>query len=92
MRQSLITFFICLSVSLGALAQPEGVKIKERQRIPIDPIIVEGEVTGVPDGTLVEFNYRIGKAKRHSQANWVLGDTGRRNEMGPDYPPLHEFS
>ena len=82
MRQSLITFFICLSVSL----------VKERQRIPIDPIIVEGEVTGVPDGTLVEFNYRIGKAKRYSQANWVLGDTGRRNEMVPDYPPLHEFS
>ena len=58
MRQSLITFFICLSVSLGALAQPEGVKIKERQRIPIDPIIVEGEVTGVPDGNPIKLAFR----------------------------------
>lgn len=92
MKRNIISLLLLLIATCSWTQDKNASASAEMQRIPIDPIIVEGEGTGVSDGTLVEFNYRIGKAKRYSQANWVLGDTGRRNEMVPDYPPLHEFS
>lgn len=33
------------------------------QRIPIAPIIIDGEVAGVPDGTVVGLFYRVNKSK-----------------------------
>ena len=52
MKRILVIFFACVSVSLSSLAQSKGnTTSDEKQRIPIKPIVVEGEITGVPDGT-----------------------------------------
>ena len=51
----------------------------EKQRIPIKPIVIEGEVTGVPDGTPVEFEFRLGKYKYFYTANMI--DTIRNGKF-----------
>ena len=53
----------------------------EKQRIPIKPIVVEGEVTGVPDGALVFFSYNINKSYAYSAANGILADTVRNGKF-----------
>ena len=50
----------------------------EKQRIPIKPIVVEGEVTGVPDGALVFFGYNINKSNAYSP---ILADTVRNGKF-----------
>ena len=51
------------------------------QRIPIDPIIVDGEVTGVPDGTPVRFAFRIRRTDVYSTAHNTLVDTIRNGKF-----------
>ncbi len=53
----------------------------EKQRIPIKPIVVEGEVSGVPDGALVFFSYNINKSYAYSAANGILADTVRNGKF-----------
>ena len=53
----------------------------EKQRIPIKPIVVEGEVTGVPDGALVFFSYNINKSYAYWHANGILADTVRNGKF-----------
>ena len=46
----------------------------EKQRIPIKPIVIEGEVTGVPDGTPVNFGFQINNSLEYTHGN-ILVDT-----------------
>lgn len=41
----------------------DALSSENKQRIPIDPIVVDGEVTDVPDGTVVGLFYRVNKSK-----------------------------
>ena len=46
--------FCLLLFSLTSLAQPKDVPTpNEALRTPVKPIIVEGELTNVPDGTII---------------------------------------
>ncbi len=51
------------------------------QRIPIDPIIIDGDVTGVPDGTPVRFAFRIRRTDVYSTAHNTLVDTIRNGKF-----------
>lgn len=82
MKKILIIFFACVSVCLSPWAQSKGnTTSDEKQRIPIKPIVVEGEVTGVPDGALVFFSYNINKSYEYSPANGILADTVRNGKF-----------
>ena len=82
MKKILIIFFACVSVCLSSWAQSKGnTTSDEKQRIPIKPIVVEGEVTGVPDGALVFFSYNINKSYNYSPANGILADTVRNGKF-----------
>ena len=75
MKKSLILLFACVQW-LGALAQSQGnSKSDEKQRIPITPIVVDGEVTGVPDGTPIVFCYRVKKTREYRNARNTLTTT-----------------
>lgn len=52
----------------------------EKQRIPIKPIVVEGEVTGVPDGTPVHFGFQINNSNEYMDGN-ILVDTIRNGKF-----------
>ena len=82
MKKILVIFFACVSVCLSSWAQSKGnTTSDEKQRIPIKPIVVEGEVTGVPDGALVFFSYNINKSYAYSAANGILADTVRNGKF-----------
>lgn len=82
MKRILVIFFACVSVSLSFWAQFKGnTTSDEKQRIPIKPIVIEGEVTGVPDGALVFFGYNINKSNAYSSANGILADTIRNGKF-----------
>ena len=82
MKKILVIFFACVSVSLSSLAQSKGnTTSDEKQRIPIKPIVIEGEVSGVPDGTPVFFSYNINKSQSYSSANGILVDTVRNGKF-----------
>ena len=75
MKKSLILLFACVQW-LGALAQSQGnTKSDEKLRIPITPIVVDGEVTGVPDGTPIVFCYRVKKTREYRNARNTLTTT-----------------
>lgn len=81
MNKSLTTFFIYIFVYLEALAQSGGVQLKGMQRIPITPIVVEGELTGVPDGTRVSLAFRVKKTRAFCYADKTLHDTIRNGKF-----------
>lgn len=55
---------LLLFATLSLWAQNKDTSSSENvQRIPIAPIIIDGEVTGVPDGTVVGLFYRVNKSK-----------------------------
>ena len=55
MKQKIISLLL-LFIATCSWAQDKNTSASdEKQRIPIKPIIVEGELTGVPDGTPIQF-------------------------------------
>ena len=81
MKKILIIFFACVSVCLSSWAQSKGTTTSdEKQRIPIKPIVIEGEVSGVPDGTPVSLAYCINKSYSYMHAN-ILVDTVRNGKF-----------
>ena len=78
--------FVILSLFLVTLqcswAQHPGMPKKmpvadKSKKIPMKPIVVEGELSGVPDGTRVSLAFRIKKTKAFYNANNTLVDTIR---------------
>ena len=80
MKKTLIIFFACVSVCLNSWAQGNTTS-DEKKRIPIKPIVIEGEVSGVPDGTPIFFSYNINKSHSYSSANGILVDTVRNGKF-----------
>lgn len=66
MKRNLIALLLLL-IATCLWAQDNNISTDdEKQRIPINPIIIDGEVTGVPDGTPVKFAFR----KKKSTTYW----------------------
>lgn len=81
MKNYYFIFLFCMFSVLNSWGQTQDSKNSEEKRIPIDPIIVEGELTGVPDGTPVNFSYRVGKTMSYYNVNWTLVDTVRNGKF-----------
>ena len=67
-------------------AQHPGMPMKmpvadKSKEIPMKPIVVEGELTGVPEGTLVSLTFRMKKTKAFYNANNTLVDTIRNGKF-----------
>lgn len=81
MKQNLILSLLLL-FSLTSWAQDNDASTsKEELKIPIKPIVVEGELTNVPDGTRVMFAFRIKKSDIYSTAHYTLIDTIRNGKF-----------
>ena len=81
MKRNIISLLLLL-IATCLWAQNKDTSSSENvQRIPIDPIIVDGEVTGVPDGTRVMFAFRIKKSDIYSTAHYTLIDTIRNGKF-----------
>ena len=75
---------LLLFATLSLWAQNKETSSSENvQRIPIAPIIIDGEVTGVPDGTVVGLFYRVNKSKEMYNPDLIIkkGDTNTEITM-----------
>ena len=81
MKQKIISILLLLIATYSWAQDKSTSSSDEKQRIPIKPIVVEGEVTGVPDGSLVFFSYNINKSYAYSAANGILVDTVRNGKF-----------
>ena len=81
MKQKIISILLLLIATYSWAQDKSTSSSDEKQRIPIKPIVVEGEVTGVPDGSLVFFSYNINKSYAYSAANGILADTVRNGKF-----------
>lgn len=52
----------------------------EKQRIPIKPIVIEGEVTGIPDGTPIILGFQVNNSNEYTHGN-ILVDTIRNGKF-----------
>ena len=81
MKQKIISILLLLIATYSWAQDKSTSSSDEKQRIPIKPIVVEGEVSGVPDGALVFFSYNINKSYAYSAANGILADTVRNGKF-----------
>ena len=81
MKRNLISLLLLLIATCSWGQVKNTSSSDEKQRIPIKPIVIEGEVTGVPDGALVFFGYNINKSYAYSTANGILADTVRNGKF-----------
>ena len=81
MKQKIISILLLLIATCSWGQVKNTSSSDEKQRIPIKPIVVEGEVSGVPDGALVFFSYNINKSYAYSAANGILADTVRNGKF-----------
>ena len=81
MKQKIISILLLLIATYSWAQDKSTSSSDEKQRIPIKPIVIEGEVTGVPDGALVLFGYNINKSYAYSTANGILADTVRNGKF-----------
>ena len=63
MKRNLISLLLLLIATCSWGQVKNASTSNEKQRIPIEPIIIDGEVTDVPDGTVVGLFYRVNKSK-----------------------------
>ena len=63
MKQKIISILLLLIATCSWGQNKDTSSSENVQRIPIAPIIIDGEVTGVPDGTVVGLFYRVNKSK-----------------------------
>lgn len=77
MKNYYFIFLFCVFSVLNSWAQSQDIFSENKQRIPILPIVVDGEVTDVPDGTPVRFGFRVRKSDVYNNAHGTLVDTIR---------------
>ena len=75
MKLNIISLLLLLIATCSWAQDKDTSASDEKQRIPIKPIIVEGELTGVPDGTPVQFAFRAKKSQLYKNGNKTLVDT-----------------
>ena len=62
MKRNIISLLLLLITNFS-WAQSHDTSVENKQRFPIEPIIIDGEVTDVPDGIVVGLFYRVNKSK-----------------------------
>lgn len=81
MKRNIISLLLLLTATCSWAQNKNTSASAEMQRIPIDPIIIDGDVTGVPDGTPVRFAFRIRRTDVYSTAHNTLVDTIRNGKF-----------
>ena len=82
MKRDLISLLLLLITNFS-WAQSHDTSVENKQRIPIEPIIIDGDVTGVPDGIVVGLFYRVNKSKEMYNPDLIIkkGDTNTEITM-----------
>ena len=77
MKRNIISLLLLLIATCSWGQNKDTSSSENVQRIPIAPIIIDGEVTGVPDGTVVGLFYRVNKSKEMYNPDLIIkkGDT-----------------
>ena len=81
MKQKIISILLLLIATYSWAQDKSTSASDEKQRIPIKPIVIEGEVTGVPDGTRVDLQFQVNKSNIYSNAHFLLADTIRNGKF-----------
>lgn len=81
MKRNLISLLLLLIVTCSWAQDKDTSASDEKQRIPIKPIIVEGELTGVPDGNPIKLAFRRKKSLFYSYGYNTLVDTIRNGKF-----------
>ena len=81
MKQKIISLLLLLIATCSWAQDKDTSASDEKQRIPINPIIVEGELTGVPDGTPIHFAFRQNKSRLYHWGHNTLVDTIRNGKF-----------
>lgn len=80
MKRNIISLLLLL-IAICSWAQDKNTSASdEKQRIPIKPIVIEGEVTGVPNGTPVNLGFQVNKSNEYRHGN-ILVDTIRNGKF-----------
>lgn len=72
MKRNIISLLLLLTATCSWAQDKNTSASAEMQRIPIDPIIIDGDVTGVPDGTVVGLFYRVNKSKEMYNPDMIV--------------------
>ena len=81
MRRNVLSILLLL-IATCSWAQGQNAQASdEKQRIPMDPIVIDGELTDVPDGTPVNFGYRTNKSSIYLYGDGLLHDTVRNGRF-----------
>lgn len=83
MKLNIISLLLLLIATCSWGQNKDTSSSENVQRIPIAPIIIDGEVTGVPDGTVVGLFYRVNKSKEMYNPDLIIkkGDTNTEITM-----------
>ena len=83
MKRNIISLLLLLIATCSWGQNKDTSSSENVQRIPIAPIIIDGEVTGVPDGTVVGLFYRVNKSKEMYNPDLIIkkGDTNTEITM-----------
>ena len=84
--KQLIIFSLLLFSTLHSWAQYRGASVQmsvadKSKEIPMKPIVVDGELKGIPDGCRVSFAFRVKKTRAWDTANNTLIDTIRNGRF-----------
>ena len=81
MKRNILSILLLLIATCSWAQDKNKSTSDEKQRIPIKPIVIEGEISGVPDGTPVFFSYNKNKSLSYGAANGILADTVRNGKF-----------
>ena len=81
MKRNILSILLLLIATCSWAQDKNASTDDKKQRIAIKPIIIDGDVTGVPDGTPVRFAFRIRRTDVYSTAHNTLVDTIRNGKF-----------
>ena len=82
--KQIVVLSLFLLTTLNSWAQYSRMRMPvadKSKEIPMKPVIVEGELTGVPDGTPVKLGFRVQRTRAWDTANNTLVDTLRNGKF-----------
>ena len=79
MRRNFLSLLLLLIATCSWAQGQNAQASNEKLRIPIDPIVIDGELTDVPDGTTVCLFYRVNKSKEIFCPDMIKKDNPNTN-------------
>ena len=80
MKRNIISLLLLLIATCSWAQDKNTSASDEKQRIPIKPIVIEGDVKGIPDGTPVDLGFQVNKSNEYRHGN-ILVDTIRNGKF-----------